>query len=521
MPRLAAVNGAPWPEDLLTPPVAAMLASLCRTYRPARDVLLARRAERLAAYRAGAFPAVPQDSADQRAAGWRVAPAPADLADRRCEITGPADAKMMIGALNCGAQVFLCDLEDALSPTWANVVAGHRNIRAAADGTLTFERPDGRVDRLASPRATLTVRPRGLHLPEPRMAVDGAPVPAPIFDVVVAAMVAGPQLAAVGSALYLYLPKLENRHEAEWWDALLADVERRAGLKPRSIRVSVLIETVTAAFEMDEILFALRDRITALNAGRWDYLFSMVKTLGHRPEFRLPDRSQLTMAVPFMQAYAQRLVAVCHRRGAHAMGGMSAFVPNRANPSVTERALAAVRTDKEREVNLGYDGTWVAHPDLVPVATSAFDAVLGDRPNQLDVLPAPGDDAALLDVTVPGATVTMPGLQGNIAVALRYLLGWLGGRGAVTIDGLMEDLATAEIARSQVWQWLHQGVVLADGTVVGEGLVQAVMDEAVRALVAEGADATRVAGAAAVVRAAVLAPELPDFLSLVALDRLG
>ncbi|GAA1752505.1 malate synthase A [Luedemannella helvata] len=500
-------------DGVLTEEALSLVATLQRTYGHARSVLLTRRSERAAAYAAGTRPGLDPATAHIRDGDWSVPPAPRDLTDRRCEITGPADRKMMISALNSGARVFLCDLEDALAPTWANIVDGHRNLRDWAAGTLTFTRPDGTVDTVGADPATIVVRPRGLHLNESRVAVDGAPVAAGLFDITVAAVLAGRERQAAGSALYLYLPKIESHHEAQWWDALIGDVERRVGLAPRSVRVTVLIETITAAYEMEEILFALRERITGLNAGRWDYIFSVIKKFGTDPAHVLPDRQKVTMTVPFLAAYAQRLVAVAHRRGAHAIGGMAALIPSRRDAEANARAFAAVRADKEREAGLGYDGTWVAHPDLVPVATEVFDAALGDAPNQLAARPEPAAPVeALLDTTVEGATVTAAGVAGNVSVALRYLAAWLGGLGAVGVDGLMEDLATAEISRSQLWQWIHHGVALPDGTVVTADLVEGLIGAEVDRLVADGGDADLLDAAADALRRGALRPVLPDFV---------
>jgi malate synthase len=504
-------------DDILTPEALALVAAMHHAHDGVRRSLLERRAERAAAYRAGERPQLSPDTAWIRAAAWSVPPAPADLADRRCEITGPSERKMMIGALNSGARVFLSDLEDALSPSWANVVDAQRNIRDVADRTISFERPDGTVDRLAERIATLVLRPRGLHMVERRAFVGGRHPSASLFDVTLAAHHSARRFLDRGSGLYLYLPKLESWHEAQWWDTVLGDIEARVAIPHGSIRVTVLIETVLAAFEMEEILYALRDRITGLNAGRWDYIFSVIKKFGHDPAHVLPDRAQVTMTVPFMAAYARRLVAVCHARGAHAIGGMSAFIPNRRKPDVTERALAAVRADKEREAGLGYDGTWVAHPDLVPVATEVFDRVLGARVDQLDVRPAVEADAGpLLDTAIPGGAVTLAGLRNNVSVALQYLEAWLSGRGAVAIFDLMEDAATAEISRTQLWQWVRHGTVLDDGTVVTDALVAEEIAAERARLAADGLDADRLALAADLVRAVALADTLPDFLTLVA-----
>jgi malate synthase len=503
--------------DILSDEALTLIGAVDSAHRNVRAELLEARRVAAARYRAGEVPGLLAETAAIRDGEWLVREAPADLRDRRCEITGPSDRKMMIGALNSGARVFMTDIEDSLSPGWGNVITAQRNIRDAAAGTISFERPDGRVDRVGSQPATLVVRPRGLHMVERRACVGDQPPSASVFDVTLAALHSSRELMRRGSGLYLYLPKIESYLEAQWWDGVLADLELRLELPPFSIRVTVLIETVLAAYQMEEILYALRDRICGLNAGRWDYIFSVIKKFGYDPAHILPDRAQVTMTVPFMAAYAERLVAVCHRRGAHAIGGMSAFIPNRHKPAITERALAAVQSDKEREVSLGYDGTWVAHPDLVPVATDVFDGVLGTRPNQLDVRPPVGDDVSgLLATDIPGGAVTWAGLRSNVDVALRYLEAWLGGRGAVAIHDLMEDAATAEISRSQLWQWVRHGVTLEDGTTVTAALVQKELDAAVNALELDDVDPSRLAAAAEVIRQVSLADELPDFLTVLA-----
>jgi malate synthase len=513
---MGAVSGCdPQARDVLTRDALELVATLQRTYGHAREILLANRDARRARFRAGERPGLDPATAEIREEQWSVPAAPHDLDDRRCEITGPADRKMMISAINSGAKVFMCDLEDAHSPTWHNIVDGHRNIADYAKGTLSFTREDGRVDRPRPDGATVIVRPRGLHLREPHVHIDGEPAIAGLFDIAVAATNAGQALLDRGSGLYLYLPKIESRHEAQWWDALIGDVERRAGLPPRSVRVTVLIETITAAFEMEEILHALRGRICGLNAGRWDYIFSFIKNFGADPAHVLPDRAAVTMAVPFMAAYARRLAAVCHRRGAHAIGGMSALIPDRRDAVRTERAIAGVRADKQREAGLGYDGTWVAHPDLVPVATAVFDETLGDKPNQLHVRPVVEPDVtALTDTAIDGAQVTLAGVLTNVSVALRYVAEWLRGRGAVGIDGLMEDLATAEISRSQLWQWISHGVTLPGGLPVNLALVDELIATEVGRLSADQ-DAETVQAlrrAADIVWASATATELPDFL---------
>ncbi len=509
-------------DDVLTAEALDLVAHIERTFGPGRRALLAERVTRTARFHAGERPTLLPETAEIRAGDWTVAAPPADLVDRRCEITGPTDRKMMVSALNSGARVFMTDFEDSMSPTWTNVLEGQRNVRDAADLSISFERPDGSVDRLAPSVATLIVRPRGLHLEEAHVHVDGRPVSGSLFDVALCALHSAGRLTDRGSGLYLYLPKLEHWTEAAWWHEALTEIEARVGLEAGAIRTTVLVETILAAYQMEEILYALRTRSTGLNAGRWDYIFSIIKKFGADADHVLPDRAQVTMAVPFMAAYARRLVAVCHRHGAHAIGGMSAFIPNRRDPDVTERALAAVRADKEREAGLGYDGTWVAHPDLVAVATEVFDATLGDRLNQLDRVPELEDDVdALLDTAIPGSSTTRAGLVNDVSVALQYLEAWLAGRGAVAINDLMEDAATAEISRSQIWQWVRHGVVLEDGTVVASALVEDVLRAELDTLAANGLDAERLAVAAEVVRQVALSHDLPDFLTLVAGARLG
>ena len=452
------VDGA---ERVLTDDALAFIADLQRRFGQVRIDLLHRRQERQAELDAGTPLDFPTATRGIRESEWTVAPAPADFDDRRVEITGPAEPKMLINALNSGARVFMADLEDALSPTWANVVGGQAALIDAVRGTLTFESPEGKSYRLADTIAQLVVRPRGWHLVESHVLVDGVPVSASLFDAGLYLFHNAAERVARGSGPYLYLPKLESHHEARLWNEVFVWAQERLGVPRGSIRATVLIETITAAFEMDEILYELREHAAGLNAGRWDYLFSVIKRFRSSPSLSSPDRSQLTMTVPFMRAYTERLVATCHRRGAHAIGGMAAFIPNRRDPEVTENALAKVRDDKERESRDGFDGTWVAHPDLVPVATEIFDQVLGSSPNQKDRLrPEVSVEAsALVDFTVPGGEVTDAGIRANVRVALAYLDSWLRGTGAAAIDNLMEDAATAEIARSQLWLWRVRGVL--------------------------------------------------------------
>ena len=510
LPR-ADVPGA---DRVLTTDALAFVADLQRRFGPVRLDLLRRREERQAELDAGVRPDFLVATRHVREADWTVAPTPADFDDRRVEITGPAEPKMMINALNSGARVFMADLEDALAPTWANVVGGQAAIADAVRRTLTFESPEGKAYRLAERTATLVVRPRGWHLVESGMLVDGAPVSASLFDFGLFLFHDGAEALRRGSGPYLYLAKLESHHEARLWNEVFVHGQEALGIPRGSIRATVLIETILAAFEMDEILYELREHAAGLNAGRWDYLFSGIKKLRAWPELAVPDRAQLTMTVPFMRAYTELLVRTCHRRGAHAIGGMAAFIPNRRDPAVTEVALARVRDDKERESGDGFDGTWVAHPDLVPVATEVFDRVLGDRPNQKDRLreEVRVGAAQLLDLRVPGGAVTEAGVRANIRVTLAYLDSWLRGVGAAAIDNLMEDAATAEISRSQLWHWRTRRVSLTDGRPFDATLYGTIRDQELARL--GGAGEGRLADAAGLLDRLVLDDELAEFLTL-------
>jgi malate synthase len=439
--------------DVLTDDAVAFLVDLHRTFESRRRELLDARERRVVTFRNGALPGFLPSTAGARDADWQVAPAPAEIADRRVEITGPVDRKMVINALNSGARVFMADFEDATSPTWENLLQGQRNLTEALDRTLSLETGE-KSYRLNDDVAVLFTRPRGWHLIERHFAVDGEPISGSLFDF---GLYFFRNHARNGR--YFYLPKLESHLEARLWNDVFTWAEERLDVEPGTIRATVLIETILAAFEMDEILYELRGHSAGLNAGRWDYIFSVIKTLGHRPEFVLPDRGEVTMAVPFMRAYAELLVKTCHRRGAHAIGGMAAFIPSRRDPELNRVALEKVRADKQREAGQGFDGTWVAHPDLVPVALAELDAVLGERPNQIDRQrpDVTGDAAALLDVASTPGTITPQGLRTNVSVGIQYLAAWLRGTGAAAIDDLMEDAATAEICRSQVWQWRFHG----------------------------------------------------------------
>jgi len=466
-------------ERVLRPDALAFVASLQRAFDGRRLALLRERDHRQASLDAGGLLGFLPDTAHLRSADWRVAIAPADLTTRRVEITGPVERKMLINALNSGADVFMADFEDATSPTFSNVIEGQANLCDAIAGDIEHTGPDGSRYRLRDRVATLIVRPRGWHLTEKHVLVDDARVSASLFDFGLYAYHNAARLIAKGSGPYFYLPKLESHLEARLWNEVFAHAETALALPPRAIRATVLIETVCAAFEMDEILYELRDRVCGLNAGRWDYIFSAIKKFRSRPDFALPDRAQIAMTAPFMRAYTDLLVKTCHRRGAHAIGGMAAFIPSRKDVAVNEIAFAKVREDKLREAGDGFDGTWVAHPDLVPVASAVFEERLGERPNQLDVARADvvPDPGRLLDVRIAGGSMSEAGLRANIRVGVQYLTSWLNGTGAAAIANLMEDVATAEISRAQVWQWVQHGVRLSDGRVVDRTLVQAIADD--------------------------------------------
>ena len=455
----------PGAAEILTPEALAFVADLQRRFGRERVSLLRAREDRQAELDAGALPDFPAATADVRAAEWTVAPAPADLDDRRVEITGPAEPKMMINALNSGARVFMADLEDSLSPTWANVVGGQAALRAAVRRELAFDSPEGKAYRLNERLATLVVRPRGWHLVERHVLVDGVPISASLFDFGLYFFHNAAESLSRGTGPYFYLAKLEGRAEARLWNEVFLHAEGSLGIPRGSIRATVLIETILAAFEMDEILHELREHAAGLNAGRWDYLFSCIKKFRGPATTVLPERSQLTMTQPFMRAYTELLVRTCHRRGAHAIGGMAAFIPSRRDAEVNATAMAKVGDDKRRESGDGFDGTWVAHPDLVPLATEIFDGVLGAAPHQKHRLREEVAVTAeqLRDLRVPGGTVTEAGYRLNVSVAIQYLAAWLDGNGAAAINNLMEDAATAEICRSQLWQWRSTGTRLDDG----------------------------------------------------------
>ncbi|WP_320670119.1 malate synthase A [Patulibacter defluvii] len=506
-------------REVLSREALEFLAALHRRFGARRDELLAARRGR------GRPRGLPEETRAQREGGWTVAPPRPDYGDRRVEITGPVDRKLVVSALRSGARGFMADFEDATSPTWAALIRGQANVADAADGTIAHVGADGER-RTPDGRTTLIVRPRGLHLPERHLTADGAPVAGALVDAGLFLFHGARALLDRGHGVYLYLPKLEHHLEARWWNNVLGWCERELGLPEGCVRPTVLIETLPAAFQMDEILWELQERSYGLNAGRWDYLFSAIKTLADDPAAVLPDRGDVTMTAPFMRAYCERLVATCHRRGAFAIGGMSALIPSRTDAAANARALAAVAADKRREAGDGFDGSWVAHPDLVPVAQAAFDEVLGARPHQIDrrrddVTAAP---AALLEVGSARGAITAAGLRNDVSVAVRYLSAWLTGRGAVAIDGLMEDAATAEICRAQLWQWIRHGVRLDDGRVVTRALVTRVLDDVLAeqraALGPDGWRDGRMDEVRALVERLALADELEPFLTSVAYDQL-
>ncbi|GAA2450220.1 malate synthase A [Streptomyces macrosporus] len=485
--------------EVLTEAALAFLAELHHRFTPRRDELLARRVERRAEIaRTGTLDFLPE-TAHVREGDWRVAPAPEALRDRRVEITGPTDRKMTINALNSGARVWLADFEDASSPTWENVIGGQLNLIDAHERRIDFASPAGKryALRPAEELATVVVRPRGWHLDERHLRVGDRPVPGALVDFGLYFFHNARRLLDAGKGPYFYLPKLESHLEARLWNDVFVFAQEYCGVPQGSVRATVLIETITAAYEMEEILYELRDHASGLNAGRWDYLFSIVKNFRDAGErFVLPDRNAVTMTAPFMRAYTELLVRTCHKRGAHAIGGMAAFIPDRRDPEANERAFAKVRADKDREARDGFDGSWVAHPDLVPVARESFDAVLGERPHQKDRL---REDvrvtaADLLAVDALDARPTREGLVNAVRVGIRYIEAWLRGTGAVAIFGLMEDAATAEISRSQIWQWVDAGVVLDTGEKVTPELVRALAEEDLAGIRAELGEEAYAAG---------------------------
>jgi malate synthase len=507
-------------REILTPDALELLADLHRTFEARRQELLAARESRYAELAAGGTLDFLPKTREIREGDWQVAPPAPGLVDRRVEITGPTDRKMTINALNSGAKVWLADFEDASTPLWRNVIDGQRNLRDALDRQIDFTSEEGKTYALGDELATIVARPRGWHLPEKHILVDGQPMSGSLVDFGLYLFHCGQRQLDAGKGPYFYLPKMESHKEARLWNDVFVRAQDRLGMPQGTIRATVLIETYPAAFEMEEILYELRDHSAGLNAGRWDYIFSVIKKFRTRGrDFLLPDRAQVTMTVPFMRSYTELLVSTCHRRGAHAIGGMAAFIPSRRDAEVNKVAMAKVTEDKEREASDGFDGSWVAHPDLVPICRKAFDAVLGDRPNQLDRL---RDDvhvtaAELLDVAATPGSVTEAGLRANISVGIQYLASWLRGTGAVAIFNLMEDAATAEISRSQVWQWLHNDVELEDGETVTRELVHRIVDEEIAKLPGDAAD---YADAKATFLDVAVSDDFEEFLTLPAYERM-
>jgi malate synthase len=513
-------------DEVLTEQSLEFVAGLERRFRSRRDDLLHLRAERQHALDRGEPLEFLEETREVREADWSVAPPAVGLVDRRCEITGPTDRRMAINALNSGARVWMADFEDANSPTFDNLVQGQLNLQDVIDDQIDFETPEGRRYELAPDHATVVVRPRGWHLWEKHLLVDEVPVTAAFFDFGIHAFHTLTRRRESEARPYYYLPKLESHLEARLWNDVFEHTEGELGAPSGAIRATVLIETIPAAFEMQEILFELREHAAGLNAGRWDYLFSIIKKFRNRGErFVLPDRNEVTMAAPFMRDYTELLVATCHRRGAHAIGGMAAFIPSRRDPQVNARALDRVKEDKEREARAGFDGSWVAHPDLVGVCTAAFDGAFKGALNQLS---RQREDVAvgaaqLLDVAATPGSATEAGLRNDVSVGLQYLAAWLRGQGAVAVFNLMEDVATAEIARSQIWQWRRNALELSSGEVVTDELVRRVLEEELHKLQVEGGvafDAEAYRRAKLLFEEVALGEEFPEFLTLLAYDEL-
>jgi malate synthase len=504
-------------DTVLSREAENFLVALQREFNPVRKGLLERRQEVWHRLKAGERLDFLPHTNFIREGNWNVASAPKDLDDRRTEITGPAERKMMINALNSGAKVFMADLEDSMSPTWQNVIEGQQNLMGAVRKTLAFTSPEGKAYKLKEQLATLVVRPRGWHLVERHLHVDGEAMSGSLVDFGLYFFHNVHELLQRGSGPYFYLPKMESHLEARLWNDVFEFAQDYLGIPRGTIRATMLIETIPAAFEIEEMLYELKDHAAGCNAGRWDYIFSCIKKFAHEGVI-FPDRSQVTMTVPFMRAYTELLVRTCHKRGAHAIGGMSAFIPSRRDKNVNERAITAVTKDKERESGDGFDGTWVAHPDLVPVALAVFDKVLGSKANQKDKLREEVNvkGSQLIDFDIPGSSVTEAGVRNNISVGLQYTAHWLSGSGAVAIFNLMEDAATAEISRAQLWQWLKMGAKLDDGRAMSESFYTALKDEEMKKL----GDLKNLGEAAKLLDSLVLQSEFSEFLTLPAYDML-
>ncbi|MER5278638.1 malate synthase A [Streptomyces sp. NPDC002809] len=530
---LAIVDAEPLPrqDEVLTPAALAFVAELHRRFTPRRNELLARRGERRAEIaRTSTLDFLPETAAIRADDSWKVAPAPAALNDRRVEITGPTDRKMTVNALNSGARVWLADFEDASAPTWENVVVGQLNLIDAYNRAIDFTDPKSGKSYALKPAdelATVVTRPRGWHLDERHLRLDGTPVPGALVDFGLYFFHNAQRLIDLGKGPYFYLPKTESHLEARLWNDIFVFAQDYAGIPQGTVRATVLIETITAAYEMEEILYELRDHASGLNAGRWDYLFSIVKNFRDGgPKFVLPDRNLVTMTAPFMRAYTELLVRTCHKRGAHAIGGMAAFIPSRRDAEVNKVAFEKVKADKDREAHDGFDGSWVAHPDLVPIALASFDAVLGEKPNQKerlreDVSVAAGD---LIAIDTLDAEPTYDGLRNAVAVGIRYIEAWLRGMGAVAIFNLMEDAATAEISRSQIWQWINADVVFENGEHATAELARRIAAEELTTIRAEIGDEAFATGkwqqAHDLLLQVSLDQDYADFLTLPAYEQL-
>lgn len=523
------LRSVPDVERVLTPDALAFLAELQGKFGLRLNALMVARSRRQDRIDRGELPDYLPETKDIRQGIWEAAPVPPALRDRRVEITGPVERKMMINALNSGAKVFMADFEDATAPSFANIIAGHANMIDYRDGTLEYDDPKtGKSYRVDAKPALLMARPRGLHLHEANVLIAAQPMSAALFDFGLTLFHCGRALAATGRGPFYYLPKLESHDEARFWNDVFLFAQDRTGLEPGTIKATVLIETLPAAFQMDEIVWQLKDHIAGLNCGRWDYIFSYIKTLRNHGAYVLPDRAQVTMDRAFLATYAARLVKVCHRRGIHAMGGMSAAIPVKDNPAANEAAFARVRADKEREVGMGHDGTWVAHPDLVPVAREVFDAEM-PLANQIRKQRQEWRIEPAMLLKPHEGRITEAGVKTNISVAIEYLANWLSGRGAVPIHNLMEDAATAEISRAQLWQWRRHGatVELSDGDttrLTAEWLGALIQQEIVAILTRLGPTGFHrghYASAARIVHEAVTAEVLPDFITAPAYDVLN
>jgi malate synthase len=507
-------------DAILTSEALAFLLSLHENFNARRLDLLAQRVARQKKFDSGELPDFLSETKNIREGDWKVSAPHPHIADRRVEITGPAEAKMIINALNSSAKCFMADFEDSLSPTWENVIEGQKACYGAVRGTLEFVTPEKTYALKKEGLAQMLVRPRGWHLPEKHMNVNGTPLSASLVDFGLYAFHNIIERVKSGSGLFLYLPKMESYHEAQLWAEVFVFTEDHFKLPRGTIRATALIETITAAFEMEEILYVLREHSAGLNAGRWDYIFSAIKKFSNRADFVLPDRGDIKMTVPFMKSYAELLVKTCHKRGAHAMGGMSAFIPVKNDEATNEKAFAAVKADKQREAANGFDGTWVAHPGLIAIAQAEFDKVLGTKPNQIDKQRADVEAkaSALLSLAETPGAITIAGIRNNIDVALRYIDFWLNGTGAAAIHNLMEDAATAEISRAQLWQWIKAGAKTADGKIVDKALFTQIRDEELSHLQQNGK--SRYDEAAGILDDLVLSETFAEFLTSRAYARL-